>query len=229
MHGVKFSCWSWFLMTFQMKRACRSLINLSQSICIDKRMLRFKGNENVIKFELLVVIGDPHAGKSGMRQYMPDKHIKRGFKLCVLATSDDNTASQAYAVDFDVYFGSQPGEKQEGLTQRVVIELLEPPDSNAPVLNLDQGYHLFVDNFYTSGIMHLWMMIFLHNIVVCIGSKTIQVSFGPGHIRSWYHQKKSFWISTPAAWKCLGEGRGRHVALDNVSTVSGEILQTVLC
>ena len=88
-----------------------------------------------------------------MKQYMPKKPIKWGFKLWVLATSDPSSPGGAgYVVDFDVYIGSQ-GVTEEGLTSRVVIELLEPPDPNAPVLSLGKGYHLYVDNFYTSGML----------------------------------------------------------------------------
>ena len=72
-------------------------------------------------------------GRSGMRQYMPNKPIKWGFKLWVLATSDSSSLGGAgYVVDFDVNVGSQ-GVLEEGLTQRVVLELLKPPaSSNLP-------------------------------------------------------------------------------------------------
>ena len=94
-----------------------------------------------------------------MKQYMPDKPIKWGFKLWVLATSDtDHPAGAGYVVDFNVYLGAQEGQVEEGLTHRVVIELLEPPDPNAPVLNLGEGYHLYVDNYYTSGAVLVLMM-----------------------------------------------------------------------
>ena len=87
-----------------------------------------------------------------MRQYMPNKPIKWGFKLWVLATSDSSSPGGAgYVVDFDVYVGSQ-GVPEEGLTQRVVLELLKPPaSSNLPLPVLGLGYHLYVDNYYTSG------------------------------------------------------------------------------
>ena len=85
-------------------------------------------------------------GRSGMRQYMPNKPIKWGFKLWVLATSDSSSPSGAgYVVDFDVHLGSQ-GVPEEGLTQKVMLELLEPPvSSNLPLPVLGLGYHLYVD------------------------------------------------------------------------------------
>lgn len=85
-----------------------------------------------------------------MKQYMPKKPIKWGFKLWVLATSDPSASEGAgYVLDFDVYAGSQ-GVSEEGLTQTVVLKLLEPPPDD-PSLALGKGYFLFVDNYYTSG------------------------------------------------------------------------------
>ena len=82
-----------------------------------------------------------------MRQYMPNKLIKWGFKIWVLATSDSSSLGEAcYVVDFDDYVGSQ-GVPEEGLTQQVVLELLEPPaSSNLPLPVLGLGYHLYVDD-----------------------------------------------------------------------------------
>lgn len=48
-----------------------------------------------------------------------------------------------YLCDFDVYKGSQ-GVTEEGLTSRVVKELLRPPpELQLPVPNFGKGYHLF--------------------------------------------------------------------------------------
>ena len=64
-------------------------------------------------------------------------------------------------VDVDVYVGS-PGVPEEGLTHKVVIQLLEPPPDN-PALALGKGYYLFIDNFYTSGTPKFLML----SIAVC--------------------------------------------------------------
>ena len=70
-----------------------------------------------------------------MKQYMPNKPIKRGFKLWMLATSDPESPGGAgYVVDFDVYVGS-PGIPEEGLTHTVVLQLLDPPPQT-PLLHL---------------------------------------------------------------------------------------------
>ena len=76
--------------------------------------------------------------RSGMRQYMKDKPTKWGVKLWVLADSDNG-----YTVDFNVYIGKETqGISKHGLGYDVVMELMEP--------YLNQGYHLYLDNFYTS-------------------------------------------------------------------------------
>jgi hypothetical protein len=50
-----------------------------------------------------------------------------------------------YLVDFNVYFGA--GKKPElGLTTDCVLQLIDP----GPGLKLGAGYHLCMDNFYTS-------------------------------------------------------------------------------
>jgi hypothetical protein len=110
-----------------MKQVCRSLFHPGQNICVDERMLRFKG-------------------KSTFKQFMPNKPIKWGFKLWVLCASDNG-----YVVDFNVYLGRKEGQSDEGLTHNVVIKLLEPSDPHTPAISLGTGYHLYVDNYYTSG------------------------------------------------------------------------------
>ena len=76
-------------------------------------------------------------GRSGMRQYIRDKPIKWGYKLWVLAD-----AKTGYTSNFFVYTGKQEGTIQHGLGYKVVFDLLEDFKN--------QGYHIFIDNFYTS-------------------------------------------------------------------------------
>ena len=69
---------------------------------------------------------------------MKDKPTKWGVKLWVLADSDNG-----YTVEFNVYIGKETqGISKHGLGYDVVMELVEP--------YLNQGYHLYLDNFYTS-------------------------------------------------------------------------------
>ena len=72
------------------------------------------------------------------------------------AAADLSSPGEAgYVVDFDVYVGSQ-SVPEEDLTQRVVLELLEPPvSSNLPLPVLGLDYHLYVDDYYTSGMDYI--------------------------------------------------------------------------
>ena len=102
------------------KSRCLSLYQPRQNLAIDERMVKSRH-------------------RSGIRQYIRDKPTKYGIKLWVLADS-----SNGYTVDFNVYIGKAVGHEvsENGLGYDVVMRLIQP--------FLDQGYHLFVDNFYTS-------------------------------------------------------------------------------
>ncbi|XP_048035758.1 piggyBac transposable element-derived protein 4-like [Megalobrama amblycephala] len=75
---------------------------------------------------------------TGMRQYMKAKPTKWGFKLFVLADS-----SNGYTVDFSVYTGKNNFPTGHGLSYDAVTSLLD-------CKVLGSGYHLYMDNFYTS-------------------------------------------------------------------------------
>lgn len=71
-------------------------------------------------------------------QYMPKKPKKFGIKLWVLCES-----LSGYCLQFQIYTGKcETGATEHGLAYRVVFDLLED--------YLDKGYHLYLDNFYTS-------------------------------------------------------------------------------
>lgn len=65
-----------------------------------------------------------------------------GINLWVLADS-----SNGYTVDFNVYIGRAIGRdmSEHGLGYDVVVKLMQP--------YFNQGYHLFIDNFYTSTVL----------------------------------------------------------------------------
>ena len=102
------------------KERCHLLYQPRQNIAVDERMVKSKH-------------------RSGIRQYMKDKPTKWGLKLWVLVDS-----SNGYTVDFDIYIGkkTQGETSDEGLGYDVVMKLVKP--------YLNQGYHVFFDNFYTS-------------------------------------------------------------------------------
>lgn len=70
-------------------------------------------------------------------QYMPKKPKKFGVK--VWACCDAETA---YCLKFQIYTGASDNGSENGLSHRVVFDLMKD--------YLDKGYNLFVDNFYTS-------------------------------------------------------------------------------
>ena len=102
------------------KTRCQVLHQPRQHVAIDERMVKSRH-------------------RSGIRQYIKDKPTKWGIKLWVLADS-----SNAYVQDFNIYIGKEAGREvsKNGLGYDVVLRLMQN--------YLDQGYHLFIDNFYTS-------------------------------------------------------------------------------
>uniref|UniRef100_A0A673H7S5 PiggyBac transposable element-derived protein domain-containing protein n=1 Tax=Sinocyclocheilus rhinocerous TaxID=307959 RepID=A0A673H7S5_9TELE len=75
---------------------------------------------------------------TGMTQYMKAKPTKWGFKLFVLADS-----SNGYTMDFSVYTGKNNYPTGQGLSYDAVTSLLD-------CKVLGSGYHVYMDNFYTS-------------------------------------------------------------------------------
>ena len=102
------------------KSRCLALYQPRQNLAVDERMVKSRH-------------------RSGIRQYIKDRSTKWGIKLWVLADS-----SNGYTVDFNVYIGKEAGltVSAKGLGYDVVMKLIRH--------FLNQGYHLFVDNFYTS-------------------------------------------------------------------------------
>uniref|UniRef100_A0A672ZK29 PiggyBac transposable element-derived protein domain-containing protein n=1 Tax=Sphaeramia orbicularis TaxID=375764 RepID=A0A672ZK29_9TELE len=108
--------------------ACNSLFQPHQDISIDERMVASKA-------------------RRGFRQYMKDKPTKFGYKLFVLVDSQTG-----YTFNFFIYQGKdqtsvkQRGQKQDGLSITSVMDLMK-------FELLGKGYHLYVDNFYTSPLL----------------------------------------------------------------------------
>jgi hypothetical protein len=75
-------------------------------------------------------------GRSSYKQYMPQKPVKRGFKVWCLAVSRNG-----YLQAFDVYTGATEGAT-EGLGASVVKRLAKGLRK--------KGYHLYFDNFFSS-------------------------------------------------------------------------------
>ena len=85
-------------------------------ISIDEAMIRFKG-------------------RSSLKQYVPLKPVKRGFKVWAMAD-----ASNSYMYDFNVYTGAT-GERETGLGEKVVLTLAESIKG--------ENHQLYFDNYLT--------------------------------------------------------------------------------
>jgi len=105
------------------KSKCLSLYQPRQQVAIDERMVKSRH-------------------RSGIRQYIRDKPTKWGLKLWVLADS-----CNGYTIDFNIYIGKAAAAavSVNGLGYDVVMLLMRP--------FLNQGYHLYIDNFYTSTVL----------------------------------------------------------------------------
>ena len=79
----------------------------------------------------------PFKGRSSMKQYMPKKPVKRGFKIWMRADAEN-----AYVSELSVYTGKTEGAPEKNLGSKVVMKLTE---------NLrNKGYHLYFDNVFSS-------------------------------------------------------------------------------
>ena len=73
----------------------------------------------------------PYKGRSSLKQYMPQKPVKRGFKVWVRADSTNGYVSQ-----FQVYTTSST---EKGLGSRVVKDLIH-----------HSNHHVYCNNFFSS-------------------------------------------------------------------------------
>ena len=92
--------------------------NPGQNIAIDEAMVAFKG-------------------RSFMKQYLPGKPIKWGFKIWTLADS-----VTGYVSDIDVYTGRRQHPSGNGLGYDVVMGLARP--------FLNRYHHIYFDNYFSS-------------------------------------------------------------------------------
>ncbi|ENN74501.1 piggyBac transposable element-derived protein 3 [Dendroctonus ponderosae] len=90
----------------------------SKNQSIDESMIRFKG-------------------RNALKQYMPNKPIKRGYKVWVRAEES------GYVCQFQIYTGKVGQIVETNLGCRVVQDLTKDL--------VGKGYHIYFDNFFNSG------------------------------------------------------------------------------
>ena len=79
----------------------------------------------------------PFKGRSSMKQFMPNKPVKRGFKVWVRAD-----ATNGYISEFYVYTGKEGNTVEKNLGGKVVMTL------TAKLAHL--YHHVYIDNYFTS-------------------------------------------------------------------------------
>ena len=89
---------------------------------------------DIVYMNVHVYLTLPHLyneGQSAMKQYLPKKPVRRGFKVWVVADS-----SNGYFLDIDVYVGkaSDGVTTEHGLGERVVLQLMFPPQEPQSIL-----------------------------------------------------------------------------------------------
>lgn len=89
----------------------------SKNISVDESMIRFKG-------------------RSSLRQYMPNKPIKRGYKMWVWASES------GYIDEFQIYTGKVGERTETNLGSRVVTDLTKTL--------LTGHYVVYFDNYFLS-------------------------------------------------------------------------------
>ena len=98
--------------------ACRTNYRPHRDQAIDEAMVAFKG-------------------RSSMKQYVPLKPVKRGFKVWVRADSHNG-----YVCEFECYTGRKGEKSEAGLGGNVVTRLTRDL--------VGKHYHLYMDSFFSS-------------------------------------------------------------------------------
>lgn len=117
--------------------------NPGRNLAVDESMIAFKG-------------------RSQLKQYMPQKPIKRGFKVWALACSETG-----YLLNFSVYEGKKESQEEGLLGEKTVLELTRPFEG--------KNYCVYFDNFFTS--FPLLLKLLDRNIFGCGTVRTNRKNF----------------------------------------------------
>ena len=114
-------------------------------------------------------------GRSGFKQYMPNKPVKRGYKIWMRAD-----ATNGYCCYFDVYTGATPGASEFGLGASVVKNMVQSL--------YGKGYYVFYDNFFSSVALAKEL---LDNKVYTIGTTRVNRRNWPDCLKAMKELQKS--------------------------------------
>ena len=126
-----------------------------------------------------------YKGRSSMKQYMPQKPIKRGFKAWVRAD-----ARNGYVSEVDIYAGKVTEKGERGLGKHVVEKLTRAL--------VGKHHHVYYDNYFTS----IPLLLSLHEDGL----------YGCGTMRS---NRLGFPTEFKSKLKTGLKERGEHIALQN--------------
>lgn len=124
---------------------CLTKYHPNRELSIDEAMVGFKG-------------------RSSLKQYLPMKPTKRGFKVWCICES-----TSGYMLNFNVYCGKGDGHPELGLGEKVVVQLSQH--------YLDGGYCLFFDNYFSS--VKLAEELLKRNTYMCATTRPNRKEFPP--------------------------------------------------
>lgn len=102
----------------ELKTNFKKCLNPHRCIAIDESMIKFKG-------------------RSTLKQYMPKKPIKRGYKIWALADSE------GYLFDFDIYTGKTKDYVEKRLRGKVVLRLVEGLEHKEHCLSFNNYFNTY--------------------------------------------------------------------------------------
>ena len=128
--------------------ACRTLYRPNREASIDEAMVAFKG-------------------RSSMKQYLPMKPVKRGFKIWVRADSHNGYISR-----FECYTGKKGDTTEVGLGGKVVERLTRDL--------VGKNYHIYMDNFFSSVSLYKSL---LRDKIYCTGTLRSNRRYFPSELK----------------------------------------------
>jgi len=123
---------------------CKGVYTPQREICVDESLMLYKG-------------------RLGLRQYIPNKRNRYGIKTYVACESESgytfNILSHQFRAELNDVVNHVPGAENLLQSEKIVIYLID--------FLLNQGFHVFIDNYYTSCQLAKFL---LQNGTMCTGT-----------------------------------------------------------